>query len=182
MRFFFGLIFCFVFCLSIFGQKRADAQTLAPGFNVASIDGKTFDSEKLKGKVVVLNLWFINCPFCVEEIKMLNAVVDEYKDEDVVFIGMTTNKKADLEKFLKKNPFKYNIVPNAMPTILSFGEPDKSGEINIPFPMHIIIDRKGAIVLRKNGIKGVDAVKQELKRQFETKETKSKQQLSFVYF
>lgn len=174
MRFLFCLFFCLVFCLSVFGQKRADAQTLAPAFNVASIDGANFDSEKLKGKVVVLNLWFINCLFCVEEIKLLNPVVDEYKNKDVVFIGITTNKKADLEKFLKKNPFKYNIVPNVMQTILSFGEPDKSGEINIPFPMHIVVDRKGAIVLRKNGIKGVDAVKEELKRQFETKEAKSK--------
>lgn len=165
MRVVFSLIFCFAFALSISAQqKKPDA----PAFNVSSIDGKTFDSEKLKGKVVVLNLWFVNCPNCVEEIKMLNALVDEYKNKDVVFIGLATNDKAKLEGFLKKNPFKYNIVPKAMQTILSFGEPNKNGEINIPFPMHIIVDRDGKIVVRRSGIKGLDAVKAELEKQFES--------------
>jgi len=38
------------------------------------------------------------------------------------------------------------IVLQAMQIILSFGEPDKNGEINIPFPMHIVINRDGRIV------------------------------------
>ncbi len=126
MRIFLGLIFCLLFGLPAFAQNKAETKPPAPDFNVSSIDSVTFDSAKLKGKVVVLNLWFINCPNCIAEIKLLNKVVDEYQNKDVIFIGMATNKKADLEKFLKKNPFKYNIVPQAMQTILSFGEPDKT--------------------------------------------------------
>lgn len=175
MRFVFGLICCFVFALSISAQeKKPVAPPPAPAFRVSSIDGKTFDSEKLKGKIVVLNLWFIGCPNCVEEIKLLNKIVDEYRDRDVVFIGLTTDDKSKLEKFLKKNPFNYNIVPKAMPTILSFGEPDKNGEINIPFPMHVVVDRSGKIVVRRSGIKGLDAVKAELKKQFENTAIKTK--------
>lgn len=175
MRFVFGLILCLSLVSLAFAQKKADEKPLAPAFNVSSIDGKTFDSEKLKGKIVVLNLWFINCPHCVEEIKSLNAVVDEYKNnKDVVFIGMATNDKAKLQTFLKKNPFKYSIVPSAMQTILSFGEPDKNGNIDIPFPMHIVIDRDGKIVFRTPGGKGVEAVKNELKRQFAAKDAKTK--------
>lgn len=157
-----------MFALPIYAQKKADGKLLAPAFSVSSIDNRTFDSDKLKGKVVVLNLWFISCPNCLEEIKSLNQLVNDYKGKDVIFIGMATNKKADLEKFLKKNPFSYNIVPNAMQEILSFGEPDKNGEINIPFPMHIVIDRDGAIKVRNSGVKGLDDVKSELKRQFES--------------
>lgn len=167
MRLIYILLVCFLLSLSVFGQqKKADAMPLAPAFSVSSIDGKSFDSKNLKGKIIVLNLWFINCPNCVEEIQLLNKVVDEYKDRDVVFIGMATNDKAKLQAFLKKNPFKYNIVPSAMQTILSFGEPDKNGEINIPFPMHIVVDREGKITVRRSGIKGLDQVKAELKKQF----------------
>ena len=174
MRFVFGLIVCLVLAPSILAQqKKTDAQPLAPAFNVSSIDGKTFDSEKLKGKIVVLNLWFVNCPNCVEEIKLLNRVVEEYQGKDVVFIGLATNDQAKLESFLKKNPFKYHIVPKAMQTILSFGEPNKDGEINIPFPMHIVIDRDGVIVVRRSGIKGLEAVKNELKHQFKSATTKA---------
>jgi peroxiredoxin len=174
MRLILSVFFCIAFTLSVFAQqKEIGTKPAAPAFNITSIDGKTFDSEKLKGKIVVLNLWYINCPNCVEEIKLLNKVVDEYAGKDVVFIGMATNDKAKLEGFLKKNPFKYNIVPKAMQTILSFGEPDKSGNIEIPFPMHVVIDRDGKITVRRSGIKGLDAMKAELKKQFETAPKKS---------
>lgn len=167
MRVLFCFIFCFALFFSAFGQKKVGGS--APTFSVTSIDGKTFDSAKLKGKVVVLNLWFVNCPYCVEEIKSLNDVVDEYKNKDVVFIGMATNDKTKVENFLKKNPFKYNIVPSAMQAILSFGEPNKDGEFYIPFPVHVVIDREGKIVVSTNGIKGVETVKNELQRQFKAK-------------
>jgi peroxiredoxin len=169
-----ALVLCF--CFSAFGQPtKIPEKRSAPLFNVTSVEGKRFNSADLKGKVVVLNLWFINCPFCVEEIKLLNRVVDEYKDNrDVVFIGMATNNKPQLESFLKKNPFKYNVVASAMMQILSFGTPDRKGEINMPFPVHIVIDRDNKIVVDANGIKGVNAVKEELRRQFQNKNANSK--------
>lgn len=174
MRVVLSLIFCFLLAASIFGQKKKiAAQPSAPAFKVSSIDGKTFNSEKLKGKIVVLNLWFVNCPNCITEIKLLNKLVAEYKDKDVVFIGLATDDKTKLESFLKKNPFNYNIVPKAIQTILSFGEPGKSGDINIAFPMHVVVDRDNKIVVRRSGIKGLDAVKAELKRQFETVSAKT---------
>lgn len=102
---------------------------------------------------------------------MLNEIVDQYKDnKDVVFIALAASRKVDLEKFLVKNPFKYQVVPSSEMIIFSkFGTPDKNGEINIPFPMHYMLDRSGNIVLKVQGIKGVDAVKAELAKQFESK-------------
>ena len=89
-------------------------------------------------------------------------------------MGLATNNKADLQKFLKKNPFKFQIIPNAGQFMLaSYGEL-KNGEYFLGFPMHVVIDREGYIVLKMQGIKGVEAVSKELKKQFETKETKSK--------
>jgi peroxiredoxin len=173
---FFVALLVLGFCFSAFGQQtKSFEKRSAPVFNVTSLEGKRFNSADLKGKVVVLNLWFINCPFCVEEIKLLNRIVDEYKDnKDVVFIGMATNDKARLEIFLKKNPFKYNVVASAMMQILSFGKPNGKGEIVMPFPVHIVIDRDNKIVVDTNGLKGVDAVRDELKRQFQNRGLKSK--------
>jgi len=135
-------------------------------FAAPAMDGKMVDTAKLKGKIVVLNLWFINCPNCVEEIKLLNELVDEYKGrDDIAFVSLAASKKGELVKFLQKNPFKYQTIPDATVLILSkFGTPDKKGEINIPFPMHYILDREGKIVLKEQGIKGVAAVKNELKK------------------
>ena len=162
--------------VSAFGQQpKTEEKPLAPTFSATTLEGITLNTADLKGKVIVLNLWFINCPNCVQEIKLLNQVVDDYKDKDVVFLALATNKKPDLEKFLKKNPFKFQILPDQMMTILTkFGAPDKSGKIEIPFPVHIVIDREGRLINRMTGIKGVEMVKNELKKQFDMKAPKAK--------
>ena len=156
--------------------KTPPPATQQPSFAALTMDGSKIDTAALKGKIVVLNLWFINCPNCREEIKLLNQVVDQYKAyNDVVFIALAASKKADLEKFLVKNPFKYKIVPSAEMIMFSkFGTPDKNGEINIPFPMHYVLDRFGNVVVKVQGTKGVDAVKAELAKQFASKTTVAK--------
>lgn len=178
MKHLFAGLFVVIFAFSAFGQKKTNekknVKPLAPTLKAATIDGKIVNTADLRGKVIVLNLWFINCPNCLQEIKMLNEIVNEYKDKDVVFLGLATNNKADLQKFLKKNPFKYQIIPNAAEFMLaSYGEL-RNGTYNLGFPTHVVIDREGYVVMKMEGIKGVEAVKKELGKQFEIKETKSK--------
>jgi len=160
-----------ILALSASGQtKPADSQT-KPVFAALTMDGTKIDTAALRGKVIAINLWFINCPNCVAEIKLLNKVVDEYKDnEDVVFLSLAASRKADLEKFLKKNPFKYQVVPDAHNIIFGkFGTPGKKGVVDMPFPMHYVLDREGSVVVKQQGIKGVEVVRAELKKQFAAK-------------
>src|SRR5687767_3412575 len=98
-----------------FAQDKATVPIgSTPSFQAVAMDGSSIDTSALKGKVVVLNLWFINCPNCVEEIKLLNEIVEEYKsNSDVVFIGPAASKKAELTKFLSKNPFRFQVIPDA---------------------------------------------------------------------
>lgn len=166
LSFFIALIFAF----SAFGQASGanQNQQIAPSFKVVSIDGKVFNSPDLRGKVIVLNLWFVNCPHCIEEINLLNKIVDEYRgNSDVVFIGLAINNKTKLESFLKKIPFKYNIVPDAGDfMLLGFGDKQKDGSYYLPFPTHVVIDKEGKITVKTSGAKGVTAVRDELARQF----------------
>jgi peroxiredoxin len=145
----------------------AYSQSAAPSFVAMDMAGNRIDTAALKGKIVVINLWFINCPNCLDEIKQLNQLVDDYRGKsDVVFLGLAASKKPDLEKFLVKNPFKYTIIPNAQMIILTkFGTPDKNGNINVPFPMHYVLDRDGKVVVKEQGIKGINTVRGELKKQ-----------------
>ncbi len=162
MKNFYVLVAVLLLAVAISAQPSA-----SPEFAALDMAGQKVDTTELKGKVVVLNLWFINCPNCVEEIKLLNALVDQYKDnKNVVFLGLAASRKPDLEKFLIKNPFKYRVIPNATMIIISkFGTPDKNGEINIPFPMHYVLDREGKVVTKAQGIKGIEVVKSELAKQ-----------------
>jgi peroxiredoxin len=148
----------------------------AYNFEAVTMDGSKLDTAALRGKLVVFNLWFINCPNCIEEIARLNQLVADYSsNKDVVFIGLAASRKLDVEKFLKKNPFNYTIVPDATGIILTkFGTPDKDGQINVPFPMHFVLDRDGNAVVQVQGTKGIEAVKTELARQFSTTQATAK--------
>jgi peroxiredoxin len=165
------LVLIALFAASAFAQASSGAQ---PGsqlsFAALTMDGATVDTAELRGKVVAVNLWFINCPNCVQEIKLLNQLVDEYKgNTDVAFVSLAMSGKLDLEKFLKKHPFKYQVVPDAGMIVMSkFAVFDKKGEMQMPFPMHYVIDREGRVVVKVPGIKGVDVVKAELKKQLTT--------------
>jgi peroxiredoxin len=174
MKFLFLWAAFFVLCGPVLSQTVVGSAARAeqPSFAAVDMEGNLVDSAELRGKVVVVNLWFINCPNCVQEIKMLNELVDEYKgNKDVVFVGLAASKKPELKKFLAKNPFKYQIVPDATMIILTkFGTPDKNGEINVPFPMHYVIDRDGLVAVKAQGVKGIGFVKNELKKQFPAKE------------
>ena len=142
----------------------------APQLKLKTISGTAIDTSELRGKVVVYNLWFVGCPPCMEEIPKLNEIVAEYKDKDVVFIGMSSSSKSDIDGFVKDFPFNYQIVPNSAALMLGgFGEPAKDGTLKIGFPMHIVVNREGFIDVKMTGIKGVAAVRESLKKQFEGK-------------
>jgi peroxiredoxin len=172
MRNLFALAALLIFSTGVPAQNS----TLPTDFTAVAMDGSRVDTTELRGKVVVLNLWFINCMNCIEEIKMLNKVVDEYNGKDVVFIGLAASKKADLLKFLVKNPFKYRIVPDAGDIILGkFATPDKDGGVTMPFPMHFVLDKTGKVTVKAQGIKGLEVVKTELRNQFAAKPSRTKQ-------
>ncbi|MBV9216114.1 MAG: TlpA family protein disulfide reductase [Acidobacteria bacterium] len=164
-----SLVFVLIISSFAFGQKGGGTVAVGsqPTFAALDMNGARIDTAALRGKVVVINLWFVNCPNCVEEIALLNKLVDDNAgNRDLVFLGLAASSKPVLEKFLAKNPFKYTVVPNAQMIILGkFGLPDAKGGIDVPFPMHFVLDRTGKIVMKEQGIKGVDAVRAELAKQ-----------------
>jgi peroxiredoxin len=129
-------------------QKNMEGNNLmgkkAFPFTVKDINGKKYSLEKLKGKVVVLNFWFVECKPCVMEIPELNNLVDKYKDKDVVFIGFSTNDKAKIKSFTKKATFKYNLVADSK-EIADFFEV-------FAFPTHFVIDKNSVISFYAPGL------------------------------
>jgi len=122
------------------GQKEKPA---APSFQVVSLDGKQFDLESLRGKVVVLNFWFIGCAPCRIEIPSLNKLVKAYEKKAVVFIAIGLNDDDAMRKFLKETEFAYHIIPNGSGVAGQFGVR--------AFPTHVIIDKHGLIDTRLTG-------------------------------
>ena len=118
-------------------EQSALIGTPMPSFEVTDIKGNVYQSSAIKGKVIVLNFWFVECKPCVMEIPELNEISKLFKKDDIIFLGLATNQKKQLIKFLKTTPFYYKIVPESQQTAQLF---NVSG-----YPTSIIINKEGII-------------------------------------
>ena len=104
---------------------------------MTDISGKKYSLDKLKGKVIVINFWFVECKPCVMEIPELNDLVDKYNGKEVVFLGFATNDKSKIENFLKTKTFKYNIIADSKEVAGLY-------KVN-SYPTHLVIDTNSII-------------------------------------
>jgi len=136
-------------------SKKALAEMLntpAPQFEIKDLEGKVWSLKELQGKTVVLNFWFTSCAPCIKEIPELNKLVDEYKNKEVVFLGITFNTPEHVDAFLKKRAFNYIQLPNSDKIISKY---------NIfYFPTSFVIDKHGII---KGVLEKSDNIYQDLK-------------------
>jgi len=107
-------------------------------FSAFDMNGAKVDLKELKGKIVVLNFWFIRCPPCRLERPYLNQLVQEYKtDSSVVFIAVALDPKFQLENFLKDNPFDYQVIPD--------GREIADNYMVDQYPTHVILNDEGRV-------------------------------------
>ena len=123
--------------------------TVAPTFDAPDINAKWINTDELKGKVIVLNFWFIGCVGCMDEIPKLSAVADKFKDNtDVVFVAVATNTPQDLRVFLRGNKFNYRQVGQGLSVMNLY---KFSG-----YPKNLVIGRDGKIVYWRSNIHAWD--------------------------
>jgi|GEM_PF-312957 len=111
-----------------------------PGFNMTAIDGKRYTNENCKGRILVIDTWFVRCGACVREMPELNKWVYQNKDrKDVLFLSLCLDSKTAIENFLQKQGFAFDIVADAKDYI------EQKLDIQ-EFPTKILVDKSGKIV------------------------------------
>lgn len=122
------------------------------GMNVPRKDFLTLNGEKIQiggnqTKPTVINLWFVGCTGCVQEMPILNKLQEKYGDK-VNFIAMTFDDEKRVTKFLKKSEFKYNHIVNVKDFIQIIGTQ--------PYPENIFISKEGKIENIEGGLHETD--------------------------
>jgi len=123
-----------------------------PDFTVTSIDGKTYQMSKLRGKTVLLIFFSNTCPGCLTELKEVESTIwQEFKSRNIVFLAIgRKNSIEEVNKFKEKHGFTLPMAP----------DPEKK-IYNLFFtkyiPRNILIDKEGKIIYQKQGYEIEDA-------------------------
>lgn len=109
-------------------------------YDKISYTGKKISSDDLKGKIIVINFWFMSCPPCIAELGGLNEIVDKYQDKNVAFISFTFDSKMDLAKdFFPNHEFKFEVIADQETFLI------EELAHGWGFPTTFIVDQEGYI-------------------------------------
>jgi thiol-disulfide isomerase/thioredoxin len=118
-----------------------------------SLNGKTRFSQ-LKGKLVILDFWDINCSSCIEEMPRMAKLQEEFKNQvQILLVDYIDSKEQILNDLaLYKKRGRENYLPTNIPSIMDNGSIKKLFPPKTEIGYHVWIDAKGIIKLRGSGL------------------------------
>ncbi len=122
----------------------------APGFSLASREGKDVSLDQYKGQVVMLNFWASWCGPCRQEMPLLDSIYKKYNKLGFVMLGVNVepDSKAAID-WLKETPVSFPIL---------FDRDSKVSKLYdvAGMPSTVIIDRTGKVRTLHRGYKPGD--------------------------
>lgn len=106
-----------------------------PKFKATDIDGKTWDNAEVKGKAMVINLWYSGCGPCLAEMPELSTWKEKFPD--VLFFSATFHDAATTRKITDQHHFTWTHLANAKEMMSWI---DGKG-----FPLTIVVDKAGIV-------------------------------------
>ncbi|MEM6297494.1 MAG: redoxin family protein [Bacteroidota bacterium] len=123
--------------------KEVEKLSPSPDFSLVATDSNTYTLDSLTGKVIVLNFWASYCGPCLREIPQLNQLVDELREQDVVFLNVTTDNIGVIERLKKRKAEMFST-----PSVTDSKKIFNRFEIQY-IPTQIVINGKGEIAYRQ---------------------------------
>ena len=123
----------------------------APALVVPQLDGHEFDLAKLRGKVVLVNVWATWCSPCRVEMPTLDAFYHRYHARGLDLLGLSIDEAPDAAQVRQvMRQFSYPGALASAARVNGFGQP-------IAVPVTYVIDAQGVIraQLQAEGPSGV---------------------------
>ncbi|RLI17350.1 hypothetical protein DRO44_03730 [Candidatus Bathyarchaeota archaeon] len=155
----FAVVFAFLLIIGIYGawqytqslpegNSNVNGQK-APLFTLTDIDGNNVSLESFRGKVVVLDFFYIRCGYCDDQFLELEEIYQSYSRDDVMIISISIDPTYDTVDRLKEfrtGPNQYSNLVYEIRWILTRDTNDVSTKYGIhAAPTTVIIDKEGFI-------------------------------------
>jgi thiol-disulfide isomerase/thioredoxin len=114
-----------------------------------TVQGEPLDLADLRGKVVVLNVWWSLCGPCIKEMPMLVEAERELGTEDVAFVGINIRDLAaeNAAAFERERGVDYpSLYDPGSESLLRLGRYAPRS-----MPATLVLDRKGRVAALMNG-------------------------------
>jgi peroxiredoxin len=112
------------------------------------MNGQDVNLADYRGKVILLNFWATWCGPCKIEIPHFVELQDKYRDQGVVFLGLSVDDPVEkLKPFADKYQINY-------PVLVGLGRDDVQESFGPVWgiPITYLIDRRGNICLKHQGL------------------------------
>jgi len=129
-----------IILLAVFSALAvATAREVAPQFTAKTLDGETFTSYGLRGKVVLIQFWTTWCPICTNQEAALDSIMRDFAGEGLVVLAVDKGEdRQTVKEYLAEHTRLCPIVLTE-DTDLVAAFPPKGN------PQYVLIDRDGAI-------------------------------------
>ncbi len=112
-----------------------------PDFSLDRADEGQLAYHAYRGRVVLVNFWFINCVPCQEELPMLQDVLTEYRDEGFRIVALNPVESENAQRQWVADHPEYTL-----DFLLDLGAAPVAGDAAITyFPTNFVVDRRGVI-------------------------------------
>ena len=147
------LTLLFVFIPVLFGYGQKDTTTFTkvgdkvPQFTCKTIDGKTIELSKLKGKIIMINFFATWCSPCNLELPVLQKDIwDKYKNNPnfvLIILGREHSEK-EVQDFVTNKGFTMPFAPDPKREIFKLFASQS-------IPRNVIIGKDGKIIFQSMG-------------------------------
>lgn len=116
-----------------------------PDFTIRDVDGAEYGLYELleEKQMVMLNFWFIDCPYCVMEFPHMDAAYGQYADSVAILALNPFDGDADIRNFGAEEGLDFTLCGEDLGMADAFGVRG--------YPTTVIIDRFGVVCLVQAG-------------------------------
>jgi peroxiredoxin len=125
----------------------SDFTGAAPASSMVLLDGKSFSTEQMKGKVTLVNFWATSCTTCVAEMPEIISTYNKFAPQgyDTVAVAMSYDPPAFVVNFAQTRALPFKVA------IDNTGAVAKAwGDVKLT-PTTYLVNKKGEIVKRYVG-------------------------------